>query len=190
MKSRDLQLATTLKDFNAISVPELVDNSHNKATMVDELNAGVEIGNWSDRDIVIAYVHLSKYFRASSKIHIPFQVGRPDSLWEEFCRFSLSSLFDWHFNTRSKFIEMAAGIEGLSRGGLGSGTKEISVFKFPFPALVDSSICLVDTPGIDGRERELGDVFDMICVWFNDTYVPVLYLIAVEPLLLTYVSTD
>ena len=50
------------KDFNPISVPELLDNSHNKATMVySELNVGeVDDGNWSDKDIVIAYVHLLK----------------------------------------------------------------------------------------------------------------------------------
>jgi len=74
-----------------------------------------------------------------------------------------------------KFIEKAAGIEGLSRGALGSSTKEISVFKFPFQVgRVDSSICLIDTPGIDGKERELYDVVDMIRDWFHKTYVQVL----------------
>ena len=42
-------------------------NSHNKATMVDGLNAWeVEDGNWSDKDIVIAYVHFSEH---SSTLH-------------------------------------------------------------------------------------------------------------------------
>ena len=48
-------------DFNAISVPEFVGSSHYKATMVDELNAWVgEDGNWSDKDVIIAYVHFLK----------------------------------------------------------------------------------------------------------------------------------
>ena len=84
-----------------------------------------------------------------------------------------------------KFVEKAAGIEGLSTGGLGSTTKEISVFKFPFPGLVNSNICLVDTPGIDGRDRDSSDIFDIICVWFNKTYV----LFSLD-LFLTRVSTD
>jgi len=88
------------------------------------------------------------------------------------------SSFCCHFNTRHpKFVEKAAGIEGLSRGGLGSSTKEISVFKFPFPGLVDSRICLVDTPGVDSEER---NIFDMIYVWFKKMYVQEL-LIFVEP---------
>jgi len=70
-----------------------------------------------------------------------------------------------------KFVEKAAGIEGHSRGSLrSSGTEEICVFKFPFPG-VDSSICLVDTPGIDSEERDLYDIFDMIYVWLNKTHV-------------------
>jgi len=42
------------EDFNANSVRELEENSHNKVTMVDEFNARAEDGNWSDKDIVIA----------------------------------------------------------------------------------------------------------------------------------------
>ena len=33
-----------------------------KAMMVNEFNGRVEGGNWSDKDIVIAYVHLFKHY--------------------------------------------------------------------------------------------------------------------------------
>jgi len=89
------------KYFNAISAPELIDNSRNKATMADELNAGIENGNLSDKDIIIAYVYLLKRSSSFSKIHIPFQVGWPNRLWEEFCRFfSFFFSFDCLYNTR------------------------------------------------------------------------------------------
>jgi len=81
-----------------------------------------------------------------------------------------------------KFVEKAAGIEGLSRGSLrSSGTEEICVFKFPFPG-VDSSICLVDTPGIDAEGRDLYDIFDMIYVWLNKTHVHS-FLFSLDPVI-------
>ena len=49
-------------DFNAIYDTESVDNSRNKATMVGEFNGGVENGNWSDKDIIIVYVHFLELF--------------------------------------------------------------------------------------------------------------------------------
>ena len=108
------------------------------------------------------------------RLSILFQIGSPNRLWEEFRTLSLFfSSFDCQLTPGPKFVENAAGIEGISRGSLGSSTAEISVFKFPFPGLVDSSICLIDTPDIDGKERTLYDIFDMICVWFSKTYVQV-----------------
>jgi len=98
------KLATALpfsKVFQRHFCSELIDNSRNKATMADELNAGVENGNLSDKDIIIAYVYLLKRSSSFSKIHIPFQVGWPNRLWEEFCRFfSFFFSFDCHYNIR------------------------------------------------------------------------------------------
>ena len=150
--------------------------------MVDEFNAREEDGNWSDKDIVIACVHLFERYSSfqqnsgfCSRLVGPTASGKSSV---SFSSFRGSSVI----LTSLKFVEQAAGIEGLSRGGLGSSTEEISVFKFPFPGLVDSSICLVDTPGIDG-ERDPYDIIHMIYVWFNKAYVQVLCLIFLGPVI-------
>ena len=89
-----------------------------------------------------------------------------------FCYFHLSTII---LTPGPKFVEKAAGIEGLSRGSLrSSGTEEICIFKFPFPGVADSSICLVDTPGIDGEERDAYDILNVIGIWFNKAYVQAL----------------
>ena len=43
---------------------------YNNVAMVDELNVGIENGNWSNKDIVIAYVHLLKTFSKLSEKYI------------------------------------------------------------------------------------------------------------------------
>jgi len=96
------------------------------------------------------------------------------------CYFRLSTVI---LTLSLKFVEKAAGIEGLSRGSLrSSGTEEICIFKFPFPGVVNSSICLVDTPGIDDQERDFYDIFDMIDVWLNKTHVQ-LFSFSLDPVI-------
>ena len=148
--------------------------------MADQLNAGLEDGNWSDNDIVIAYVHFLRPYSLSlqqncSRLVDPTASGKSSVGFP--CYFRLSTVV---LTPGPKFVEKAAGIEGLSRGGLGSSTEELSVFKIPFPGFIDTTICFVDTPGVDGGERGLYAVSDMICVWFNKTYV---CLVSVSPVI-------
>ena len=72
-----------------------------------------------------------------------------------------------------QFIEIAAGIKGIAGHGLKSYTDEISVIKFSIPEILDSDICLVDTPGFDDTNKSDVDIFKMISDWLNDTYVTI-----------------
>jgi predicted GTPase len=82
------------------------------------------------------------------------------------CRFIVSS---GSSIDQQQFIELASGINGIVGHSLESCTNEISVIKFPVPELLDSEICLVDTPGFDDTNKSDVDVFRMVSDWLNDT---------------------
>ena len=87
------------KDFDAISVRELVDNSHKKATMVDEFNAREEDGNWSDKDIVIACVHLfERYSSFQQNSGFCSRLVGPTASGKSSVSFFFFSWFECHFN--------------------------------------------------------------------------------------------
>lgn len=71
---------------------------------------------------------------------------------------------------KSSFIEVVTGIKGIVGHSLKSCTNEISVIKFSVPEILDSDICLVDTPGFDSTNKSEGDVLRMISDWLNNTY--------------------
>ena len=65
---------------------------------------------------------------------------------------------------------MATGITGIVGHSLESQTNEISVIKLSFPAIADSDICFIDTPGFDHTNKSDVHIFKMISEWLNNTY--------------------